>query len=69
MKILKSLTISILYFSTISLKPRIQKKIILEELKKNIFKIYNIEKLICFNDSKKTRNKVKKQHILENLLR
>ena len=43
------------------------RKISLEGLKKNIIKIYNIDKQICFNDSKK--NKVfKKWHTLENLL-
>ena len=36
------------------------RKINLEELKKNIIKIYNIEKQICFNDSKKKKKKKKK---------
>ena len=31
------------------------RKISLEGLKKNVIKIYNIEKQICFNDSKKNK--------------
>ena len=34
-------------------KSRDTRKISLKGLKKNIIKIYNIEKQICFNDSKK----------------
>ena len=45
------------------------RKISLERLKKNISKIYNIEKQIYFNDSKKETKFKKKWHILENLLR
>ena len=44
-------------------------KISLEGLKKNKVKIYNIEKQIYFNDSKKETKFKKKWHILENLLR
>ena len=45
------------------------RKISLEGLKKNIIKIYNNEKQICFNDSKKETKFKKKWRILENLLR
>ena len=45
------------------------RKIRLEGLKKNIIKIYNNDKQICFKDSKKETGLFKKWHILENLLR
>lgn len=41
----------------------------LEGLKKIIIKIYNIEKQIYLNDSKKETKFKKKWHILEKLLR
>ena len=50
-------------------KGRDTRKISLEGLKKNIIKIYNIEKQICFNDSGKETKFKKNWHILENLLR
>ena len=46
-----------LIFKYYLFKFRDTRKIGLEGLKKNIIKIYNIEKQICFNDSRK-RNKV-----------
>ena len=45
------------------------RKIRLEGLKKNIIKIYNNDKQICFKDSKKETRLFKKWHILEILLR
>ena len=42
-----------LTFKCYLLKSRDTRKISLKELRKNIIKIYNIEKQICFNDSKK----------------
>ena len=57
-----------LIFKYYLFKARDTRKVSLEELKKNIIKIYNIEKQICFNDSK-TERKFKKMHVLENLLR
>ena len=42
-----------LIFKYYLFKSRDTKQISLEGLKKNIIKIYNIEKKICFNDSKK----------------
>ena len=57
-----------LIFKYYLFKARDLRKMILEGLKKNIIKIYNIEKQISFNHSKKEA-KLKKWHILENLLR
>ena len=42
-----------LMFKYYLFKVRDRRKISLEGFKKNIIKIYNIEKQICFNDSKK----------------
>ena len=44
------------------------KKLSLEVLKKEIVKIYNIEKRICLNDFKKTGKFRKKWEIIGNLL-
>ena len=44
------------------------RKISLDGLKENITKIYDIDKQICFKNSKKEA-KLKRWHILENLLR
>ena len=44
------------------------KKLSLEVLKKEIMKIYNIEKQICLNDFKKTRKFRKKWEIIGHLL-
>ena len=49
-------------------KVRDTRKISLEGLKKNIIKIYNIEKQM-FQRLKKETNFKKKWHVLENLLR
>ena len=58
-----------LIFKYYLLKFRNTRKISLEGLKKNIIKIYNIEKQKCFKDLKKETKLKKKWHILENLLR
>ena len=44
------------------------KKLSLEMLKKDIVKVYNIDKQICFNDFKKMRKFRKKWEIIGHLL-
>ena len=51
-----------LIFKYYLFKSRDKRKISLEELEKNIIKIYNFEKQVCFNDSKK-ETKFKKKGI------
>ena len=49
-----------LIFKYYLFKVRDTREISLEGLKKNVIKIYNIEKQICFNDSKKETKFFKK---------
>ena len=58
-----------LIFKCYLFKFRNTREISLEGLKKNIIKIYNIEKQIYFKESKKEAKFLNKWHTLENLLR
>ena len=57
-----------LFFGYYLFNSKNHKKLSLEVLKKEIVKLYNIEKQICLNDFKKTRKFKKKWEIISHLL-